>query len=329
MVSLFAVAVAAACATAPTPPTPDIDPGPTSEAEQYFTEQLVPVFEQSCSSCHANASDSYGAPDFLGGGATDKYYDTIAGWANFLQCDPTLSPLMTKGSDPTHPGASFATVDVPKVFQWLEIESERFAGEPCNAPDPTTSASTGGGSSGEGGGMGTGGGGTGGEGAGDPVGTPGFPPVSYMEHMQLFGACMTYDIWVNTGMPLVANQQATVQDNNTECYNCHSNPNTGLNHMPDPDNIEAVKDAFQNMREMFAVMNLVRWTVNPDGSVKELVPSWLWRDAGQSGSAHPPYTLQDQYVQTLQNWWDQQKLRYDESIAAGIPCDPAAGDPPP
>src|SRR5690242_17068085 len=126
LMSLTAISLVAACASSPPDSlTSTSSGGDETDAQRFFEENLSAVFEQSCSNCHANPSDTYGAPDYLGSGDTKDYYKTISARQDFLKCEVDSSPLLLKGADPTHPGASFATVDAPNVHKWLEMEAIR------------------------------------------------------------------------------------------------------------------------------------------------------------------------------------------------------------
>jgi len=319
LLSLLAIPLAAACAVQSAPDL-DVEPGATPSAEEtFFNDNVKPVFEVNCAGCHANAADGYGAPDFLGA-SPDSFYGTLTARLDFVSCDVGNSMLLLKGADPGHSGVPLAPGDVPKVQQWLEMEANaRFGGvcagappapdpTPDPEPDPESSSSSS-------------------SGGVEPEPQP--QALNGLTAMESFGDCMTYTDWIDTGMYLVANQQAQYNNNNTECYNCHTNKNTGLNYMPDPDDTTRVMEAFQTMRYMYSSFNLLRWTVNDtDGSFKDLVRSYRWRDKGVEGGDHPPYTLAEEYTVAYENWFDLTYNRWKTAMESGTPCDPAAGDPP-
>lgn len=319
LLSLLAIPLAAACAVQ-SGSSLDVEPGtqpPTASAEeQFFNANVKTAFELNCANCHANTQDGYGAPDFLGA-APEAYYGSLVQRLDFVSCDVGNSMLLMKGADPGHSGVPLAPADVPKVQQWLEMEAEARFGGVCEGappeppPDPETTTTT-----------------TTGTGTGTEP-DPGPQPLNGKTAMETFGDCMSYTDWIDTGMYLVANEQALYNNNNTECYNCHTNKNTGLNYMPDPDDTAKVMDAFQTMRYMYSSFNLVRWTVNDtDGSFKDLVKSYRWRDKGVEGGDHPPYELSAEYVASYESWFQLTYDRWKTAMESGTPCDAAAGDPP-
>lgn len=311
LVSLFAIPVAAACAMAP---RDTLNPGGDpqgSEAKAYFNANVRSVFEVNCSSCHARPDNAYGAPAFLGT-SPDGYYDKLVERRDFVSCDVGNSMLLLKGADPGHVGVPLAPGDAPKVETWLGMEAEaRFGGVCSNPeaplpPDSTTTSTT----------------------TGTATAVP--EKLTGQKAMEMFGDCSTYTDWVDSGMPLVAQQTALYQGNDVACYQCHTNPNTGSNHMPDPDQETQVKQAFQNMRYMYRSFNLVRWTVSQtDGSFEDLVQSYRWRDKGLEQGEHPKYTLTPERVAYYDDWFQRTYTRWREAVDTGVPCEAAAGDPPP
>ena len=77
--------------------------GGPSAARLYFDENVEPIFEGTCSDCHANADDVFGAPDWLGT-SPDTYYDTVTSNPMMVGCDVENSILLLKGLDPLHAG---------------------------------------------------------------------------------------------------------------------------------------------------------------------------------------------------------------------------------
>lgn len=295
LIGLSVSAALAACASDP-PATLDASTGAgagntntTSPARAYFDQNVEPILLGTCSDCHANSGDEHGAPDFLGISPED-YYPGLTARPDFVSCDTDNSILLLKGADPGHAGPPLTDGQHDKVALWLDLEAdERFGGN-CDGVKPTdaqatsttvaaTSSSTGG---------------------SEP------PPLTGDIAMKQFGDCMTLDDWTATGMPLVANQQSDYGGNNIPCYSCH-NAGTGENWMPDPNGANAdadIAEAFEAMRYMYASFNLVRWTVNnEDGSFKDLVASYRWRDKGQEGTSHPTYTLSAEYLGYYEAWF--------------------------
>ena len=273
-----------------------------SAARLYFDDNVEVVFEGRCASCHANESDATAAPDYLGLVAT-QYYDHLVQRTDFVSCNPENSLLLNKGFDPGHPGGDLSADERQKIETWLNVEAnERFdsvcGGTTAPPPDDDgveeTSSTTG--------------------------ETPTPPPevLTGTKAMEQFGECMTLTDWVDTGMPLVANQNSNLGDITFDgCYSCHNAPQ-GMNLMPDP-NLELsgkeVEKAYEYMRHMYASFNLVTWTVNDeDGSFKDLVKSNRWRDKGieaaAPGSTHPMYELSPERQAAYEAWFDVTYARW-------------------
>ena len=197
--------------------------------------------------------------------------------------------------------------------------------EPPEAGGQGGTGNVGGGSSGSGGSGGSGGSSTtssttGGEGGNGIGGGGGSEPLTGQVAMAQFGDCMTLEDWIDSGMPLIANQAINYQNNSVPCYGCHNNFDEGLNAMPDPNAANAserIEEAFEQMRYMYASFALVRWTVNPeDGSFKGLAPSYRWRDKGLDVN-HGTYVLAPVYVGYYEDWYDR---TYQKWLAG--PCVP-------
>jgi len=260
-----------------------------TSARQLFDEDVEPLLKAVCGDCHANPSDYYGAPDYLT--TMGDHYTSLISRGEFVRCDVENSLLLVKGRDLGHPGGSLTEPQHGKVEGWLLKEAnDRFGGR-CKgpSPDPETVGSGGGGGS---------------EGAGTDTSST---PLRGADALKQFGDCMTLDDWINTGMPLVAKQTALSQNEQTPCYSCHSG-GTGSNWMPNPDAggaAQAIEQAFNKMREQYGIFNLVRWTVHKeDGTFKDIVPSYQWRDIGIQPGAHPPYALQPEYVRAIEDWYN-------------------------
>lgn len=310
IISLVAIPLAAACASQPTELTdPPGKTGEVSQEEKYFNENVRPAFELSCAGCHASAEDHYAAPDFLGM-SPEEYYDNLVARPDFVSCDVDNSILLLKGADPNHAGVSLAPSDAPKVHTWLEMEADARFGGVCSTPEPpdppadTTAA-----------GMTT-----------EP---PVEGPLTGARAMEMFGDCMSYEDWIATNMPNASNQNSSYNGNNVPCKSCHGNGNTGSNAMPEPNDTAKVMDAFQQFRRMYSSFNLYRWTVNEtDGSFKDIVNSYRWRDKGVDGSDHPQYTLTAERVTALETFFQVTYDRWKIAVDTNTPCDPALGDPP-
>jgi hypothetical protein len=260
------------------------------------------IYEGVCADCHSNPSDIHGAPDFLGL-TPEGFYDSLVENTAFVACDVGNSILLLKGNDPGHAGPALTEPQALKVRTWLELEADARFGGDCGGSGVTTAGS----------------GGAGGTGGSGPV-----TPLTGEAAMQQFGDCMTLTDWVDSGMPLIANQQSEYLNNQVPCYACHNNFQTGENAMPNPnvgDDAE-IALAFEFMRHMYASFNLVRWTTSQeDGSFVDLVPSYRWRDKGQEGTNHPSYTLDQIYLEYYEDWFQR---TYDRWQAGE--CDPGGGE---
>jgi hypothetical protein len=273
-----------------------------SAARLYFDDNVEIVFEGRCASCHANEGDPTAAPDYLGL-SVEQYYDHLVQRTDFVSCNPENSLLLNKGFDPGHPGGDLSVDERQKIETWLNIEAnQRFdsvcgGGTPPPTPDDDGTEQT----------TSTG-------------GTPTPPPevLTGTKAMEQFGECMTLTDWVDTGMPLVSNQNSNLGDITYDgCYSCHNAPQ-GMNLMPDP-NLELsgpeIDKAYEYMRHMYASFNLVTWTVNDaDGSFKDLVKSNRWRDKGieaqADGSTHPAYELTEERQAAYEAWFDLTYARW-------------------
>jgi cytochrome c553 len=312
--------VAAACSGEPVGGglTPPVDPtgggnaGSVTAERAFFDEHVLPIMVNTCANCHSNAGDQYGAPEFLGL-AQDQYYDALSKNTSFVGCDIENSILLLKGLDPAHVGGPLTLEQHEKVETWLTLEAiARFNGT-CGGP-PTTTATTSTAAT-----TGAGGGGTGGEGGAAPVG-----PMTGQQAMEEFGKCMSLSDWIDSGMPLIANQQCEYQNNTLQCYNCHNNFATGSTALPNPNAANATEEierAFEQMRHMYSSFALVRWNVNPeDGSFKELVSSYRLRDKGMALN-HPTFELSAERVGYYEDFMARTMAKYE----AG----PCVEEPPP
>jgi hypothetical protein len=283
------VCAVAACASEPQQQLKPNDqpPADIDTAKAFFDDHVLTIFETRCAECHANPADEQNAPDYLGT-ATAEYYTRMVERTDFVGCNPQNSLLLNKGADTDHAGGSLTEDESQKIGTWLEIEANVRFGSLCGggAAAATATGSTSGGSS-----------------------DPPEQVLTGTKAMEQFGACMTYKDWIDTGMPLVTNQDSNLGGIvYNDCYSCH-NTDQGMNLMPDPNIEVEVEEAFAYMRNMYASFNLVTWTVNDeDGSFKDLVKSNRWRDKGieaqAAGSSHPEYELSAEYQATYEAWFD-------------------------
>lgn len=310
-IALPACAAVAACSgEAPTQLQPN-DPPPvdTNTAKAFFEEQVRSKFEARCATCHANEADEYSAPDYLGFEVAG-YYDKLVERTDFVGCNPDNSLLLVKGFSKDHPGGNLTPDEHQRIETWLQIEATVRFGSICGGETTTSAAASSGAAS---------------SGGGNPD-----PVLTGTVAMDQFGACMTYTDWVDSGMPLVTNQNSNLADiTYNDCYSCHNAPQ-GMNLMPDPDNETEVMTAFEYMRKMYASFNLVTWTVNDaDGSFKDLVKSNRWRDKGveaqAEGSSHPAYELSAEYQGYYDDWFQRTYTRWKAGDCDGAGTGGAGG----
>jgi hypothetical protein len=259
-------------------------PPPTEEesiGKKYFDTHVMPILEGRCAGCHSNPGDPTNAPDYLGA-SKDSFYDMLVGNALMVRCDVAQSILLLKSFDKDHPGGSLSASERGEVDTWLTIEAQDRFGGTCDDPQTT-----------------------------DPPDPPTPGMLTGQEAMKQFGDCMTIEDWKSTGMHLVANQTCTYLNNaNNTCYGCH-NSGQGSNWMPDPTDDAAVAEAFEKMRYAYGSFNLIRWSVNPDGSFNDIVPSNRWRDKGKvtvvdenTKAAHPTYELTQENSAAIDAWFN-------------------------
>lgn len=268
-------------------------PGPCpGEARWLFDHDVEPLLETTCADCHANPVDAHRAPDFLDIVPGD-HYASLVSRRDFVGCDVANSFLLTKGLDPDHPGGALTGPQHDRVEGWLRKEAEeRFGGACKRAPAVP---------------------GGGGAGAQAPSGSD-----TGSAAIARFGDCMTLEDWKETGMPLVAAQVADGGQGPAPCYSCHEG-GAGSNWMPDPTQDaadERVAAAFEEMRRPYSVYKLVRWTVNDaDGSFRDIVQSWRWRDKG-SDPDHPTYELAQEHRDAVDAWFARTYDRWRSGACA-------------
>ena len=196
--------------------------------------------------------------------AAGEYYPRLKADTRLVGTTPAASLLFTKGA---HEGPAWSSDGGAAVSAWITMEA-------------------GGGTGGAGGGTGgTGGtGGAGGNGVGGTVDAG----------LDAFGRCMSLPVWNITGMPDLA-QQNTTQG---RCFACHSTGTGGA------FLAESSDETFNASRMRPFILKLVLPTMNPDGTLHDLVVSTRFRDKGLPGSQHPQYVLTDERAAALVDFVD-------------------------
>jgi hypothetical protein len=90
-----------------------------------FEEDVSPILELRCASCHAGVgAGPGGAPRFLGTGATTEYYATLVAGAELDYQDPGESRLIVRGVHYGGAGPAFEPAEeLPTVRVWIEEEA--------------------------------------------------------------------------------------------------------------------------------------------------------------------------------------------------------------
>jgi hypothetical protein len=263
-----------------------------SAGEKLFGDYIMPLLEQRCASCHADPSDSYMAPDYLGT-SKSMYYDMLVKNVAMVSCDVENSILLVKGFDKNHPGGDLSSDEREKVTTWLSTEAlDRFGGR-CEGSTSVPTA---------------------------------LPQLTGQEAMKQFGDCMTLEDWKATGMHLVANQLCTYLGNgNNQCKGCHSE-GQGSNWMSYPDDVQGVDqeavlaEYFEKMRYPYASFNLIRWRPNlTDGSFEDIVQSNRWRDKGKDGGNHATYELSPENAAAIDAWFQTTYDRWKSGLCTPMP----------
>lgn len=292
LISSLCVGFIAACNKGGTVLEGDPLQGGLTAAKQLFIEDVRPILAADCADCHSNPEDIHGAPDFLDAVPGD-YYESLVKRKDFVSCNVDNSLLLVHGENPDHLGGPLSPPQHDRVKLWLMKEATDRYGGTCKNSTPTPGGSGG---------------------SGQPMTPEG--PLTGREALEQFGDCMTLEDWKETGMYLVASQTALYNKEQTPCYSCHYN-GTGSNWMADPTNDADVAVAFENMRHLYGIFNLVRWSIHDEeGSFEDIAQSYRWRDK-RKDQDHPPFELDSEYLAIIDAWFD---LTYEKWKAG--PCMP-------
>ena len=208
---------------------------------------------------------------------------TVIGAVPFIQvATPQDSPLIAKGE---HTGPAFTPSEQATISAWLIKEAqERGLGTPVN-PNP------------------------------NPNPTVDYRPKNLREAIVRFTACMTRADWDQT---VGQNQNTNVAyqgSTDGPCYACHA---TGTGGAYLSQNSGDTYDAHKNANAYY-VLKLVLGTVNLDGSFKDLVPAYRFRDKGLppfGTPPHPSYLLTANREQALDAFVDRTLLRFRDFTRA-------------
>jgi cytochrome c553 len=143
--------------------------------------------------------------------------------------------------------------------------------------------------------------GAGGMGAGGAGGTTG---GTAMQALTRFGNCMTLTDFTNSNIADLANQNST----QGRCFSCHST-GTGGAYLGVNAN-----DTYMAFKMMPYILKLASTTVNPDGSVRDIVASNRMRDKGQEGGQHPQYVLTAARQQAIEQFFRLTYQRWSSGV---------------
>ncbi len=267
--------------------------GTTVTAINLFDRNVAPILQAKCAVCHANSSIGDG-PDFMGSSpnvttwyAAMAVRTTVIGSVPFIQvATPQDSPILSKGE---HTGPALTTSEQATVTAWLIKEAqERGLGTPVE-PGP-----------------------------GPGPGPMDYTPRNLREAIVRFTACMTRADWDDT---IGENNNTNVARQGTtdgQCTACHQT-GTGGAYLSNNngDNFDAHKNA-----NMYYVLKLVLGTVNADGSFKDLVPAYRFRDKGLppfGTPPHPSYQLTPEREAAVDEFVNRTLLKFRNFTA---PCGP-------
>ncbi len=254
---------------------------------ELFDRNIAPILATNCASCHSGANVGDG-PDFLGAAAAPStgFYTplttmrTVIGNAPFVAYPPVNSPLVYKGA---HTGPALSTSDSQTISAWLVKEAEERGLAMQQNPNPNPNQN--------------------------------YQPKNLREAILRFTGCMSRTDWDETYGENNATQAARQNTNDGPCYACHS---TGTAGAFLSQNSGDTFDAHKNPN-MIYVMKMVLGTVNNDGSFKDLVPAYRFRDKGQGPQGtppHPSYQLTAERNDALNAFIDRTMLKFHDYTRA-------------
>ena len=93
----------------------------TTQAERAWLDEVLPLMEANCISCHSVQSvDGIATNAFLVGGTPAEIRDTLLASGVVDTAAPTTSFLLTKGA---HMGPHLSLEEARAIIRWLEAEA--------------------------------------------------------------------------------------------------------------------------------------------------------------------------------------------------------------
>ena len=94
-----------------------VEPTPTTEAEQLFVDDVLPMLEANCVGCHAGSTDGFEI-GFLAGESWPEIRATLLA-SEVIGPEATRSRLLTKGE---HSGPHLSAEQSELIVRWLAAE---------------------------------------------------------------------------------------------------------------------------------------------------------------------------------------------------------------
>lgn len=265
---------------------------------QLFDQNVMPIMNSRCKTCHAGTDTSVPGPKFLGPAQT-AYYTALTSDTRFVTAVPENSLLLLKGE---HTGPAFCTPAISNgmtagrgctpttehatIQVWLLKEANE-RGLTMVMPPPTGPVS--------------------------------YKPRTVSEALTRFGACMQRTTWNQT---YGQNQNTEIAYQNTvqgRCYSCHSAGTAGAFLSQNSG------DTFDQNRRSPNILKLVNPMTDSTGNFSDLVPANRFRDKGND-LGHPQYVMTDQRMQSLNNFLTQTLVRFhDYTQNCGAAPPPSGG----
>lgn len=135
---LAAVLLATGCVGTLEPAADDVgddDDVPAGSARQKFEDDVYPILNTKCGSCHKTTSQN--ATPFVGASVSTGYVATVGFSAVVGNFTTTGSPLYTRVVPGPHNGAVYSESDKAAISAWFALEIEERATDPGPGPGPT------------------------------------------------------------------------------------------------------------------------------------------------------------------------------------------------
>jgi mono/diheme cytochrome c family protein len=264
---------------------------PKTDGEVMFDNDISPILEQKCASCHTGAPEST-PTKFLGAtGKADNYakvtFDdgVIGGW------DPALAALLTKGEHAGGAGPAWGANAAAKIEAWMVQEAldRNITIDPPVPPVP-----------------------------------PGPPVYDARQALAKFAACMAYADWTSSQVYTWSQKRARGANGDDACADCHTD-GAGGGSMPNDENrMFNLNRTELFIKHFFAVKPLDLGDLSKGYEV--VINEVKLKDkATRQGDGHPDYTYNanDVYVQRLTDFYTKTKARL-----ATCTTEPAFPEPP-